>query len=164
MASTDPLFDRPKAADPRIPEKPRRTPAAVSRQRALMIAGLVLVIIITAVVTYNVRSCQTDLVVKANRPVNVAALLTKSLKDNDFAAFQALLTDTARIRINSDKFGEFQKLNTPTTLNTTYTLVRLENGRLLLVYLSAPDETGLYKIKDIKLVPTEMASLFTHAE
>ncbi len=163
MASADPLFERPKTVDPRIPEK-RHTPAAVSRQRALMIVGLVLVIVITAVVTLYIRGCQADLSVKANSPRNVAAMLSKSLKENDFAAFQALLSDGARLRISSTNFGDFQKITTATTLYSTYSVVRLENGKLILVYMAPPDENGIYKIQDIKLVPDNMASLFTHPQ
>jgi hypothetical protein len=158
--STMPIEERP-VEKLKPPEKPRAKP--ISRQ-ILSLAVLVLVIIATAIVTYNVRSCQNDIALKANSPRNVAFLMTKSFKENNFANFQGLLTEQARIQINSDQFGTFQKLNTENALFGTYALVRLENGRLIMAYMTPPDENGLYKIQDIKIVPAEMNTLFNHAK
>lgn len=153
--------------DERTTDKPKQTEkphTSNGRKRLMTFAVLILVIVATVIVTYNVRSCQSDIALKSNSPRNVAYLMTKAFKENNFASFQMLLTEQARIQINSEQFGVFQKLNTDNALFGTYSLVRLENGRLLMVYMTPPDEAGLYKIQDVKLVPLEMNNLFNHVQ
>ena len=156
-----PIEERPIDVKPKLPEKNR---SVASRRRILSIALLILVIAATVVITYYVRSCQDKADPKMDSPGNVAFLMTKALKENNFADFQSLLTEPARLQIDSNQFGTFQKLNTDKALYGTYALVRLENGRLLMVYMTAPDAAGNYKIQDVKLVPAEMNSLFNHVK
>ena len=150
--------------DERTTDKPKQEKPHTSngRKRLMMFAVLILVIVATVIITYNFR--RSDIALKSNSPRNVAYLMTKTFKENNFASFQMLLTEQARIQINSEQFGVFQKINTDNALFGTYSLVRLENGRLLMVYMTPPDEVGLYKIQDVKLVPLEMNNLFNHVQ
>ncbi len=156
-----------KAPDPRLDNRPRppeKTRSAANRRRVLSIAALLVVIAVTVLVTFYVRSCQEKQGPALDTPGNVAYHMAQSLKDNDFAAFQTLLTEEARLKIDATEFGALQKLNTDKALYGTYALVRLENGRLLMVYMTPPDQNGHYKIQDVKIVPSDMNELFNHAK
>lgn len=145
----------------KLADKSRST---ATRRRVLSLAALALVLVAAVVIVYYARSCQADQKPKMNTPGSVAGLMTQALKANDFAAFQSLLTEQARLQIDSNQFGTLQKMNTDKALYGNYALVRLENGRLLMIYLTAPDQDGNYKIQDVKIVPAEMNSLFNHAK
>ena len=146
---------------PKLPEKPR---SAASRRRVLSLALLLVIIAATVLITYYVRSCQEKQGPKMDTPGNVAYHMAQALKANDFAAFQGLLTEEARLKIEATQFGNLQKLNTDKALYGTYALVRLENGRLIMVYMTPPDQNGHYKIQDVKIVPSDMNELFNHAK
>jgi hypothetical protein len=138
--------------------------SSANRRRVLSLVALVLVLMAAVVIVYYTRSCQSEQKPKMNTPGSVAGLMTQALKANDFAAFQSLLTEQARLQIDSNQFGALQKMNTDKALYGNYALVRLENGRLLMIYLTAPDQDGNYKIQDVKIVPADMNSLFNHAK
>lgn len=83
-----------------------------------------------------------------------------SIDQQDYKRFNQLFSEG---RANSVQKNEFEGLKTLTSARTVYTnyeLLRFDNGNMLLVRLTPPNEDGEIEIEDVKIVPEEMKSLF----
>jgi hypothetical protein len=127
---------------------------------------MILIIVVIAVLTIGtilvVRSCEDQAKLAPNSPNKTAAMLKAAIEQGDYTAFQALFAPASASRISRETFSNLKDSVTESAIYANYTLVRLENGRLLLVYLTTPDSKGNYQVLDVKLVPENMQSLFNH--
>lgn len=99
-------------------------------------------------------------VVKPDSPLNTAHIMKLSIDEQDYERFNQLFSEG---KINTVTKSEFERLHTLTSARTTYSnyeLLTFENGSMVLVKLTPPNEDGEIEIEDIKVVPREMKSLF----
>lgn len=103
-------------------------------------------------------SCSINKQLKPNTPVNTGILLGHSLRENNYEAFNNLLSQGGKNTISKDDFKNLTKVvdGTSGTSYVLYETLTLDNGEILLVRLTAEKVDGKYGIEDVTLISEEM--------
>ncbi len=135
---------------------------SVTKKKLIILAAVAGILVLAIIVILIAGSCGRKQDVKPDSAENLALLAKNAISANDYDAFQSLFTQAAREKVNRQSFGEFNKSMTDDALYANYVLMRLENGQMLLLYLSGPDSQGLYHLQDVRAVSSESYDLFNH--
>lgn len=132
-------------------------------KRKLLIAiGIVLLIGVIVAVILISGSCNRKTEDKPTTPNKLAALAKKAIESNQFADLQNLFSATNKERLSQQRFSDYGKLVAPTATYSNCVVIRMDNGQMLLLFISAPDNNGIYSIEDIKQIPEDMVTFFMH--
>lgn len=134
----------------------------MTKKNLIILVTAVGIIILVIAVILVAGSCNRRGTLKADSPENLARLARNAIGANNYTDFQALFTTATRAKVDQQAFGSLVQSMTDEALYADYVLMRLENGQLLLLYMTGPDEQGQYQLRDVRAVPVEMAELFNH--
>ena len=134
----------------------------MTKKRLIALAAAIIIIILVVVVILASGSCGLEKAIKADSPENLANLTKKAITENRFTDLQDMFTDATREKIDQKTFDALYKATTAKALFSDYVLMRMENGQLVLLYVTGPDDEGMYKLQDVRLIPTEQHDLFNH--
>jgi hypothetical protein len=99
-------------------------------------------------------------ILKPDSPDNTAWLMKIALDSNNYESFNSLFSEGKKGSISKSEFKELQYIPTAVTDFKRYELLTFENGQMLLVKLTPPDNNKEIKIEDVIVVPDEMKELF----
>ncbi|WP_405460877.1 hypothetical protein [Paenibacillus sp. HJGM_3] len=97
---------------------------------------------------------------KPDSPIHTTHLMKVSIDQQDYKRFTQLFSEGRANSVQKTEFEGFKTLTPARTIFTNYELLRFDNGNMLLVRLTPPNEDGEIEIEDVKIVPEEMKRLF----
>ncbi|MEA4888496.1 MAG: hypothetical protein VB070_03415 [Clostridiaceae bacterium] len=134
----------------------------MTKKKLIILASVAGILVLTIIIILIAGSCGRKQTVKADSAENLALLAKNAISANDYGAFQSLFTQGTREKVSQQSFGTFYQSITDDALYSNYVLMRLENGQMLLLYISGPDSQGLYHLQDVRAVSSESYDLFNH--
>ena len=134
----------------------------MTKKTLLIIVAAAVVLVVVIAVILAIGALQKDKPIVPNNPDNLSKIAKQAIEQNDYLAFQALFTTQSKEKVTREDFAALSKIMTEGVLYSNYTLLRLENGQMVLIYMTGPDKDGLYQIQDVKTVPPAMYELFNH--
>ncbi|MDF2947483.1 MAG: hypothetical protein K0S51_2162 [Bacillales bacterium] len=110
---------------------------------------------------FTLVGCSNGKIVQPDSTDNAALLMNQSIVNQNYNAFQSLLTESKKESISEETFKRFGEISTSSANFKTYELLTFTNGEMLLLEFEPVMEEGIdYKIVSIKIVPEEMKTLF----
>lgn len=134
----------------------------MTKKTMLTIAAVAIALIVTVVIILVVRSGNRDKLVKPDNTNNLALLAKDAISAGDYQTFQALFTTQSKDKVTKEEFAALTGIMTEGALPSNYTLLRLENGQMVLLFMTGPDESGEYQLQDARILPAEFYEVFNY--
>lgn len=99
--------------------------------------------------------------VKPDNPVHTTLLMKTSIDRQNYTRFTQLFSEGRANSVPKSDFEGLKTITSTSTLFNNYELLTFDNGNMILVRLTPPNENGEVEIEDVKIVPEEMKSLFS---
>ncbi|OPA73671.1 hypothetical protein BVG16_26590 [Paenibacillus selenitireducens] len=104
--------------------------------------------------------CSSAKMEKPESPEELAHIMKLALSNGDYSKFNSYLTEPKKGLISMDQFKELSKITTAGTEYRTYSYIKMENGKVLLLEIIKDIPSEDYKVQRVIEVPEEIKNIF----
>lgn len=109
---------------------------------------------------FLLMGCSSVKMEKPKSPEELAYIMKLALDNGDYNKFNSYLTGPIKGHVNMDQFKELAKMTTAGAEYRTYSYIKMENGKVLLLEIIKDISSEDYKVQRVIEIPEELKNIF----
>ena len=107
-------------------------------------------------------SCNKDMALKPDSPVNTSIIIKNYIDAGNYEAFKGMFSEDLENSISTEDFRKLKDISTAGSSHNLYDIITFENGEMLLIKFSSIEVNGEYRVEEVLQVPEDFKTLFNN--